>query len=62
MKDINIKIKNISKKQWASFLIELILMKQMWRRYGPIIEIKAKNFANIIRWGKKKHDETKENE
>ena len=57
MKEINIKIKNISQKQWVSFLIELNLMKQSWKRFGPVIDITAKNFDKVIKWGKKKHDE-----
>ena len=56
MKEIKIKIKNISQKQWADLLIELNLVKESWRRYGPVIDIKAKNFNNIIKWGKKKPD------
>ena len=56
MKEIKIKIKNVSQKQWADVLIELNLMKESWRRYGPIIDIKAKNFNNIIKWGKKTPD------
>ena len=57
MKEINIKIKNITPKQWANFLIELNLMKTTWKRFGPDIEIKAKNFDRIITWGKKTHGE-----
>ena len=56
MIEINIKIKNISQKQWANLLIELNLVKQAWRRFGPIIDIKAKNFDSIIKWGRRKHD------
>ena len=56
MKEINIKIKNISQKQWANLLIELNLVKKAWRRFGPIIYIKAKNFDSIIKWGQRKHD------
>ena len=54
MKEINIKIKNISQKQWANLLIELNLIKQAWRRFGPVIDIKAKNFNQIIKWGRRK--------
>ena len=55
MKEINIKIKNISQRQWPLLLVELNLVAQNWKRYGPIIDIKAKNFNRIIKWGKKKH-------
>ena len=57
MKEINIKIKNISQRQWPLLLVELNLVAQNWKRYGPIIDIKAKNFDKIIKWGKKKHGE-----
>ena len=57
MKEINIKIKNISQRQWPLLLIELNLVAQNWKRYGPVIDIKAKNFNKIIKWGKKKHGE-----
>ena len=60
MKEINIKIKNISSKQWPLLLVELNLVAQAWKKYGPIMNIKAKNFDNIIKWGKKKHGDTTE--
>ncbi len=60
MKEINIKIKNISQKQWPLFLIELNLMAKTWRRFGPIVDIKARNFDRIIKWGKRKHGEPEE--
>ena len=60
MKEINIKIKNITPKQWANFLIELNLMRTAWKRFGPDIQIKAKNFQRIITWGKKKPGESEE--
>ena len=60
MKEINIKIKNITPKQWANFLIELNLMRTAWKRFGPDIEIKAKNFQRIITWGRKKPGESEE--
>ena len=56
MKEINIKVKNISQKQWPLLLVELNLVAQNWKRYGPIIDIKAKNFNSIIKWGSRKHD------
>ena len=41
MKEINIKVKNISQKQWSLLLVELNLVSQNWRRYGPVMNIKA---------------------
>ena len=57
MKEINIKVKNISLKQWPLLLVELNLVAKSWRRYGPIIDINAKNFDQIMRCGRKKHGE-----
>ena len=57
MKEINIKISNISKKQWPLLLVELNLVAQAWKKYGPDMKIKAKNFDKIIKWGQKKHGE-----
>ena len=60
MKEINIKIKNISQKQWPLLLVELNLVAQTWKKYGPQMEIKAKNFDKIIKWGRRKHGDTTE--
>ena len=57
MKEIKIKVSNISNRQWANLLVELNLVKDMWRKYGPKLDIKAHNFNRIIKWGKRKHDE-----
>ena len=59
-KEINIKVSNISKKQWPLLLVELNLVAKAWKKYGPIMNIKAKNFDKIITWGKKKHGDTSE--
>tara|TARA_A100001011_G_scaffold369978_1_gene425828 strand:+ start:1772 stop:1957 length:186 start_codon:yes stop_codon:yes gene_type:complete len=60
MKEINIKVKNISQKQWSLLLVELNLVSKNWRSYGPIIDIKAKNFDRIIKWGRRKHGDPTE--
>ena len=60
MKDINIKVSNISQKQWPLLLVELNLVAQNWKKYGPQMKIKAKNFDRIIKWGKRKHGDTTE--
>ena len=57
MKEINIKVSNISQRQWPLLLVELNLVAKNWKRYGPIMNIKAKNFNKIIKWGKRKHGE-----
>ena len=57
MKEVHLKVSNISQKQWANLLLELNLVKNAWKRFGPEINIKAKNFNRIIKWGKKKPGE-----
>ena len=57
MKEIRIKVSNISPKQWPLLLLELNLIATTWKRFGPEINIKAKNFNRIIKWGRKKHGE-----
>jgi hypothetical protein len=63
MKDrsINIKVTNITPKQWANLLIEFNLITDSWKPYGPKIKIKANNFERIIKWGRRTHDDTKKN-
>ena len=60
MKDrsINIKVTNITPKQWANLLIEFNLITDSWKPYGPKIKIKANNFERIIKWGRSTHDDT----
>ena len=60
MKEINIKVSNISSKQWPLLLVELKLVAQNWKKYGPNMQIKAKNFDRIIKWGRRKHGDTTE--
>jgi hypothetical protein len=60
MKEINIKVSNISQKQWSLLLVELNLVSQNWRKYGPVMNIKATNFGKTIKWGKRKHGESEE--
>ena len=57
MKEVHIKVSNISQKQWINLLLELNLVSVAWRRFGPQIDIKAKNFDRIVKWGRKAHGE-----
>jgi len=56
-KNINIEVSNISTKQWANLLIELNLVSEAWKPYGPKMKIKAYNIDRIIKWGKKVNDD-----
>ena len=60
MKEINIKVSNISQKQWSLLLVELNLVSENWKKYGTNIDIKSKNFSKTIKWGKKKHGTVEE--
>ena len=57
MKEVHIKVSNISPKQWSNLLLELNLVKSSWRRFGPDITIKARNLDKIVKWGQKIHGE-----
>ena len=57
MKEIKIKVSNISQKQWINLVVELNLVKETWRKYGPKLDIKAENFDRIKKWVKRKHEE-----
>ena len=57
MKEVHIKVSNISQNNGLSLLLELNLVKSSWRRFGPDISIKARNFDKIIKWGTKIHGE-----
>jgi|TARA_R100001594_G_scaffold73122_1_gene107702 hypothetical protein len=61
-KSINLKIKNITQKQWSNLIIELNLVAQAWRPYGPVIKIKAHNLDRILTWGRKTHDDREDRE
>ena len=60
MKEINIKVKNVSSRQWPLLLLELNLIAKTWQRYGPVMNIKAKNFTRIVKWGRRRHGESNE--
>jgi hypothetical protein len=60
-KIITIKPKNISQKQWSSFLLELNLMKKEWKPYGVDVEIKAPGLRSILKWGTTINNDTKRN-
>jgi hypothetical protein len=38
MKEINIKVSNISQKQWSLLLVELNLVSENWKKHGTIEE------------------------
>jgi hypothetical protein len=58
-RNINIKVDNITPKQWANLIIELNLVASTWRPFGPRLKIKAHHLDKIIKSGRKKHDDHK---
>mgnify|MGYP001186575833 CR=1 FL=1 len=62
MKEIKIEVSNCSSKQWATLLIELNLMKNQWKKYGPLIKINAPGLNRVIAWGRKRNKVEKNDE
>jgi len=58
-KKLTISSENISAKQWSILLIELNMIKESWRPFAKL-EIQTPGFDKIIKWGRKRHDEPKE--
>ena len=55
-KELIIKSRNISPKQWSVLLLELNLLVKAWRPYARL-ELKAPGLKKVIGWGTKKYDE-----
>ena len=58
-KKLTISSTNISPKQWSILLVELNMIKESWKPFAKL-EIQTPGFEKIIKWGKKRHDESKE--
>ncbi len=58
-RSINIKVANITHKQWANLVIELNLIANAWKPFGPKIKLKTNNFERIIKWGRKRNDDNR---
>ena len=54
-KIINIKVNNITQKQWSYLLLELNIMKKAWKPYGVDIQLSAPGLKRIVDWGTKKY-------
>ena len=50
-KNITIKTKGISQRQYSTLLLELNIMKQQWRSYGVDLQISAPSLKKIITLG-----------
>jgi|TARA_R110002020_G_C15749162_1_gene725923 hypothetical protein len=58
---ITLKVNNITSKQWTNLVIELNLMVEAWKPYGPNIKLKTYNLDRIIKWGRSKNENTGRN-
>ena len=52
-KNITIKVKGISQKQWGYLLLELNIIKKAWKPYGVDMTLSAPGLKKIIEWGTK---------
>ena len=57
MKEINIKVSNISQKQWTNFVLELNIMKKAWRSYGVDVKMLGPGIKKIVDWGNRTSDD-----
>ena len=55
-KELIIKSRNISPKQWSTLLLELNLLVKAWRPYARL-EMKAPGLKKVLGWGTRKYDE-----
>ena len=60
-KNITVEVNGASQGQWSNLLLELNLMKKMWKSYGVEITLKAPGLKNIIEWGNRTNDYTRQN-
>ena len=54
-KELVIKSKNISVKQWSTLLLELNLIVQAWKPYATL-ELKAPGLKKVLGWGTRRYD------
>jgi len=51
MKQVTLKVSNCSVGQWSTLLLELNLIAQNWKRFGPRIELQAPSIGQILAHG-----------
>ena len=55
-KEIIIKSRSITPKQWSTLLLELNLIVQQWKPYATL-ELKAPGLKKVLGWGTKRDDQ-----
>jgi len=51
MKQVTLKINNISTGQWSTLLLELNLISKAWKPFGVNIELQAPSLKRILEAG-----------
>ena len=54
-KELIIKSKDITPKQWATLLLELNMIVEAWRPYAHL-ELKAPGLKKVLSWGARRYD------
>ena len=54
-KELTIKSKNISPKQWSALLLELNMIVEAWRPSAHLA-LKAPGLKKVISWGTRRYD------
>ena len=55
-KELVIKSKNISPKQWSTLLLELNIIVKEWKPYAAL-ELKAPGLKKVLGWGTRRYDQ-----
>ena len=59
-KIITLKVNGASQGQWSNLLLELNIMRKAWKSYGVDLSLKAPGLKNVIEWGNKVNDYTRQ--
>jgi hypothetical protein len=51
MKQVTLKVNNISTGQWSTLLLELNLIAKSWKKFGVKIELQAPSVKRILEAG-----------
>ena len=54
-KELTIKSKNISPKQWSTLLLELNMIIETWKPYADL-ELKTPGLKKVLSWGTRRYD------
>ena len=58
-KIITIKVSGASQGQWSNLLLDLNLIRKVWKTYGVALSLKAPGIKNVIEWGTRVNDYTR---